>query len=121
LLSLATFIFLIFNDEAELGAGTDPAGMALTPLPSSVGQGLNPQPSDRETSALPLDHSFCCNTWLSYRKFKCANNFKMNRNNRISKMLIHFLMSLSFTFRNYCFTSFAQWLHNNRLKTDLTF
>jgi len=32
--------------------------MALTPLPSSIGQGSNPQPSDREPSALPLDHSF---------------------------------------------------------------
>ena len=33
--------------------------MALTPLPSSIGQGLNPQPSDREQSALPLDPGFC--------------------------------------------------------------
>jgi len=32
--------------------------MALTPLPSSIGQGLNPRPSDREPSALPLDHGF---------------------------------------------------------------
>ncbi len=30
----------------------------MTPHPSSIGQGLNPQPSDREPSALPLDHSF---------------------------------------------------------------
>jgi len=45
-----------------LGVGIDP-GMALTPLPSSIGQGSNPQPSDCEPSALPLDHSFrlnCC-------------------------------------------------------------
>jgi len=32
--------------------------MALTPLPSSIGQASNPQHSDREPSALPLDHSF---------------------------------------------------------------
>jgi hypothetical protein len=32
--------------------------MALTPLPSSIGRGSNPWPSDREPSALPLDHSF---------------------------------------------------------------
>jgi len=40
-----------------MGVGIDP-GMALTPLPSSIGQGPNPQPSDREQSALPLDYSF---------------------------------------------------------------
>jgi len=32
--------------------------MALTPLPSSIGWGWNPQPSDHEPSSLPLDHSF---------------------------------------------------------------
>jgi len=42
-----------------LGAEIDP-GMALTPLPSSIGWGSNPQPSDREPSALLLDHSFHC-------------------------------------------------------------
>ncbi len=57
---LATCIFLFFYNEPELGVGIDP-GMALTPLPSSIGQGLNPQPSDREPSALPLDHSFRLN------------------------------------------------------------
>ncbi len=36
--------FLFFCNEPELGAGIDP-GMALTPLPSSIGQG-NPRPSD---------------------------------------------------------------------------
>jgi len=40
-----------------LGVGIDP-GMALTPLPSSIGQRLNPQPSNCEPSALLLDHSF---------------------------------------------------------------
>jgi len=55
---LATCIFLIFYNGPELGAEIDP-GMALTPLPSSIGRGSNPQPSDREPSALPLDHSFC--------------------------------------------------------------
>ncbi len=56
---LATCIFLIFYfyNESELGAEINP-GMALTPLPSSIGLGANPQPSDREPSALPLDYSF---------------------------------------------------------------
>ncbi len=57
---LATCIFLIFYNGPQLGAEIGP-GMALTPLPSSIGRGLNPQPSDCEPSALPLDHSFCCN------------------------------------------------------------
>jgi hypothetical protein len=47
---LATCIFLFFYNEPELGVGIDP-GMALTPHPSSIGQGLNPRPSD-EPSAL---------------------------------------------------------------------
>jgi len=51
---LATCVFLFFYNEPELGVGINP-GMALTPLPSSIGQGLNPQPSDCELSALPLD------------------------------------------------------------------
>jgi hypothetical protein len=38
---LAICVFLIFYNEPELGAGIDP-GMALTPLPSSIGQGSNP-------------------------------------------------------------------------------
>jgi hypothetical protein len=46
-----------FYSEPELGVGINP-GMALTPLPSSIGWGLNPRPSDREPSALPLDHGF---------------------------------------------------------------
>ena len=50
--------FLIFYNEPELGVGIDPS-MALTPLPSSIGRGSNPRPSDHEPSALPLDHSFC--------------------------------------------------------------
>jgi hypothetical protein len=49
--------FLFFYNEPELGAGIDP-GMALTPLPSSIGRGLNPRLSDREPSPLPPDHSF---------------------------------------------------------------
>jgi len=53
---LATDIFLFFYNEPELGVGIDP-GMALTPLQSSIGQGSNPRPSDRELSALPHDHS----------------------------------------------------------------
>jgi len=55
---LATCVFLIFYNEPELGAEIIDPGMALTPLPSSIGQGSNPRPSDREPSALPLDHSF---------------------------------------------------------------
>jgi len=55
--------FLFFYNEPELGAGINP-GMALTPLPSSIGPGLNPQPSDHEPSALPLDHSFRFSLWL---------------------------------------------------------
>ncbi len=54
---LATCIFLFFYNEPELGVGIDP-GMALTPLPSNIGWGLNPRPSDREPSALLLDHGF---------------------------------------------------------------
>jgi len=54
---LAICIFLFFYYEPELGVGISP-GMALTPLPSSIGQRSNPRPSDREPSALPLDHSF---------------------------------------------------------------
>jgi hypothetical protein len=54
---LATCIFLFVYNEPELGVGINP-GMALTPLPSSIGRGLNPLPSDREPSALPLDHGF---------------------------------------------------------------
>jgi len=53
---LATCIFLFFYNEPELGVGID-SGVALTPLPSSIGRGSNPQPSDCEPSALPLDHS----------------------------------------------------------------
>jgi len=45
-----------FYNEPELGVGIDP-GMALTSLPSSIGWGSNPQPSDREPSALPLHHN----------------------------------------------------------------
>jgi len=54
---LAICIFLFFYNEPELGVEMDP-GMALTPLPSSIEWGLNQRPSDREPSALPLDHSF---------------------------------------------------------------
>jgi hypothetical protein len=44
--------FLIMNEP-----GIDP-GMALTPLPSSIGRGSIPRPSNREPSTLPPDHSF---------------------------------------------------------------
>jgi hypothetical protein len=61
---LATCIFLFFYNEPELGGEINP-GMALTPLPSSIGRGSNPRPSDREPSGLPLDHSFCLNMTLT--------------------------------------------------------
>ncbi len=43
-------VFFFYNEQ-ELGVGIDP-GMALTPLPSSIGRGSNPRPSDSEPSAL---------------------------------------------------------------------
>jgi hypothetical protein len=52
---LPVFSYFLYN-EPELGVGIDP-GMALTPLPSGIRQGSNPQPSDCEPSALPLDNS----------------------------------------------------------------
>jgi len=56
---LATCIFLFFYNGPELGVEIGPGmRMALTPLPSSIGRGSNPRPSDREPIALPLDHSF---------------------------------------------------------------
>jgi hypothetical protein len=60
---LASCIFLIFYNEPELGSEIVP-GMALTPLPSSIGLVLNTQPSNHESSALPLNHSFCCEITL---------------------------------------------------------
>ncbi len=52
------YFLIFFYNEPVLGVGIDP-GMALTPLPSSIGRGLNPRPSDCEPSALLLDHGFC--------------------------------------------------------------
>ncbi len=46
-----------FYNEPESGVGINP-GMALTPLTSRIGRGSNPQPSNREPSALPLDTAF---------------------------------------------------------------
>jgi len=43
---LATCIFLFFYNGPELGVEIDPGMcMALTPLPSKIGRGSNPQPS----------------------------------------------------------------------------
>jgi hypothetical protein len=53
---LATCIFYFLYNEPELGVIIDP-DMALTPLPSSIGQVSNPQPSDREPSSLVTVHS----------------------------------------------------------------
>ncbi len=44
---LATCMFLFFYNEPELSVGIDP-GMALKPLPSRIGQGSNPRPSDHD-------------------------------------------------------------------------
>ncbi len=60
-----------------MDAGIDP-DMALTPLPSSIGQGSNPQPSECKPSALTTDHSFHCNH-KQYNKGKSIDfslNFK---------------------------------------------
>ncbi len=65
---LATCIFLFFDNEPELGVGIDP-GMAFTPLPSSMEQGSNPQPSDCEPSAHSLDHNFRLQFRWSYSLF----------------------------------------------------
>jgi hypothetical protein len=72
---LATYIFLFFYNEPELGVGIDP-GMALTPLPSSIGQGSNPKPSHCEPSALPIDHSFC---FMSNYVFHVHLKFQLTR------------------------------------------
>ncbi len=75
---LATCIFLFFYNEPELGVGIH-AGMALTPLPSSIGKGLNPRPSDREPSALLLDHGFLLlNRFLPDLKFKALERLDQN-------------------------------------------
>jgi len=42
----------------EPGTRNNLPGMALTPLPSSIRQGLKQRPSDHELSTLPPDHSF---------------------------------------------------------------
>jgi len=59
-------------NEPGLGAGIDP-GMALTPLPSSIGRGSIPRPSNCEPSTIPLDHSFRCQTinsrFIIFEKF----------------------------------------------------
>jgi len=66
-----------FYNEPELGLGVD-SGMALTPLPSSIGRGSNPQPSDREPSALPLDHSFCFIIEMYFVFQVCLRQMDMN-------------------------------------------
>ncbi len=57
IICLPVFSFFQLLNEPELGAGIDP-GMALTPFSSRIGRDLNPQPSDHEPSAPPVDHSF---------------------------------------------------------------
>ncbi len=69
---LATCIFLFFFNEPELDVGIDP-GMALTPLPSSIGRGSNSRPSDRKPSALLLDHSFCYSKMQDSGVNECIN------------------------------------------------
>jgi len=48
-----------------LGVGINP-GMALAPLSSSIGQGLNPRHNNCQPSAPPLDLSFCCHYFIDY-------------------------------------------------------
>jgi len=50
---LATYIFFLSQllNEPELGARIYPS-MALTPFPPSIGQVLNPRPSNHEWSTL---------------------------------------------------------------------
>jgi hypothetical protein len=50
------FINHLKHQGSSLGASNHLTGMALTPLSSSIGRGLNPQPSDCEPSTLPLGH-----------------------------------------------------------------
>jgi len=54
--------------------------VALSPLQSSIGQGSNPRPSDREPSTLPLDYTFgmlsfapnsICASQIALRKKVC--------------------------------------------------
>jgi len=71
---LATCIFLFFLilNQNWVYYIIDP-GMALTPLPSSIGQVTNQQPSDCKPSALPLDHSFRWSYVLSIVIFSAKN------------------------------------------------
>jgi len=65
LIWLPVFSYFFFN-EPELGVGINP-GMALTPLPSSIGRRSNKRPSDHEPSATSgsmfpfLTKTFCPN------------------------------------------------------------
>jgi len=61
--------FLFFYNESDLGAEIDPI-MALTPLPSSIGRGSNPQPSNHELSALPLGTTAFANDTFFFVFFK---------------------------------------------------
>ncbi len=97
---MATCIFLIFYNEPELGEEIDP-GMAFTPLPSCIGWGLNPRPSNREPGALPQDHSFCSllNICRELLVIPCNHSRVIdifqrdNRNRKFSSHLEQFLYS----------------------------
>jgi len=52
-------VFFLFSMMNQNWVQESILALALTPLPSSIGRESNPRPSNREPSALPLDHSFC--------------------------------------------------------------
>ncbi len=80
---LATCIFLFSYNEPELGVGIDP-GMALTPLPSSIGRGLNPRPSDREPSALPLDNGICLQYHILLERMPLRHEIRYSDDNKLT-------------------------------------
>jgi len=68
---LATCIFLLFPllNEQRLGAGIN-TGMALTPVPSSIGWDSNPQTSNCKSSLLTTRPDFRPNYNLVYNRMK---------------------------------------------------
>jgi len=118
---LANCIFLFFYNEPELGKGIDP-GMALTPLPSSIGQRSNPQPSDREPSALPQDHSFCYKTnfFTGTNKTKMVNVYKYLPRCYIS-LLVFYVLFPSEQFKVHKFCKKSKFPSNTFFSTNFFF
>jgi len=67
--------------------------MALTPLPSSIGRGSNPQLSEREQGTLPLDHSFIA--YSTKVGFAYLDFYVYLLVNDIEKLLMKLLMKLT--------------------------